>query len=131
MLKKQAEAMKQSRSNTKPAYKNKTWKRDADKSTSTSKKELAAFVRKQTRKKLYAFNKKRKVIEEDDDDDEKSHASLNNIETEEEGEIDLSSFNYTFEKSLRSSCRPITMNSPCFKFKASTSSGFASSSASR
>jgi hypothetical protein len=53
---------------------------------------LATFVRKQARKELYAYAKKRKVA--DKDDDEKSVASLNNIESKEEFEIDLSVFNF-------------------------------------
>jgi len=93
VLKKQAKALKTNDGDRKPAFKNKTWKRDADKSTNSSKKELAAFVRKQARKELYAFAKKRKVSE--DDDDEKS---LNNIE---EGEIDLSKFNFADMDNLK------------------------------
>ena len=91
VLKKQAKQLRGNDGDKKPAFKNKTWKRDADKSTSSSKKELATFVRKQARKELYAFAKKRKA---NDDDDEKSVASLNNVESKEEGEIDLSVFNY-------------------------------------
>jgi hypothetical protein len=67
--------------NQKPAFNNKTWKRDASKSTS-----------KQARKELYAFAKKDKMT--DKDDDEKSVASLNNIESKEDGEINLSTFNF-------------------------------------
>ena len=92
VLKKQAKSLRRSDDDKKPEYKNKTWKRDAAKSTTTSKKELATFVRKQARKELYAFAKKRKVSE---DDDEQSTASLNNVEMEkEEGEVDLSVFNF-------------------------------------
>jgi hypothetical protein len=76
----------------KPMFNNKTWRRDASKSTTTSKKELATFVRKQARKEVYAFAKKRKMA--DKDDDETSTASLNNIESKEDGEIDLSTFNF-------------------------------------
>lgn len=85
VLKKQAKSLKANDGDRKPAFKNKTWKRDADKSTNSSKKELAAFVRKQARKELYAFANKRKAS---DDDDEKS---LNNVE---EGEVDFSMFNF-------------------------------------
>jgi hypothetical protein len=49
-------------------------------------------VRKQARKELYAFTKKRKMT--NDDDDKKSTASLNNIESEEDGKINLSAFNF-------------------------------------
>jgi hypothetical protein len=75
-----------------PAFNNKTWKRDASKSATTSKKELATFVSKQARMELYAFTKKRKMT--DDDDDEMSVASLNNIESKEDSKIDLSAFNF-------------------------------------
>ena len=93
VLKKQAENLRNRSDDRKPtASKNKTWRRDADKATSSSKKELATFVRKQARKELYAFAKKRKV-EETADDDEKSTASLNNVEMSD-GEIDLSQFDY-------------------------------------
>jgi hypothetical protein len=53
---------------------------------------LVTFVRKQARKELYAFTKKLKMT--DDDDDEKSVASLNNIESKEDSEINLSAFNF-------------------------------------
>jgi hypothetical protein len=93
VLKKQAKQLRSGNDgDRKPAFKNKTWKRDADKSTNSSKKELAAFVRKQTRKELYAFAKKRKAS--DDDDEE----SLNNIE---EGEIDLARFNFADMDNLK------------------------------
>jgi hypothetical protein len=99
VLKKQAAILKGDGGGKMPASKNKTWKRDANKSTSTSKKELAAFVRKQARKELHAFSKeakKRKVIEDDTDDDNNSQASLNQMDEEsEEGEIDISAFNYS------------------------------------
>jgi len=95
VLKKQANNLRHNNDDgdKKPAFKNKTWKRDADKNTAASKKELAAFVRKQARKELYSFAKKRKAQEEssEDDDDTKSAASLNNME---EGELDLSAFNF-------------------------------------
>ena len=95
VLKKQAQSLRKTaerNGDQKPAFNNKTWKRDASKSTTTSKKELATFVRKQARKELYAFAKKRKMA--DEDDDETSTASLNNIEAKEDGEIDLSVFNF-------------------------------------
>ena len=85
VLKKQAKALRDNNGERKPAYKNKTWKRDADKSTSSSKKELAAFVKKTARKELHAFAKKRKA---DSDDDEES---LNAIE---EGEVNFSDLNF-------------------------------------
>jgi hypothetical protein len=92
VLKKQAKTLRRDDGDRKPAAhsKNKTWRRDADKSTNSSKKELATFVRKQARKELFAFAKKRKA-----DDDEKSTGSLNNVENVSDGEIDLSLFNYT------------------------------------
>jgi hypothetical protein len=92
VLKKQAQSLCKANGDQKPAFNNKTWKRDASESTTTSKKELATFVRKQARKELYAFAKKRKMA--DEDDDEMSKASLNNIESKEDGEIDLSTFNF-------------------------------------
>jgi hypothetical protein len=92
VLKKQAQSLRKTDGNQKPAFNNKTWKRDASKSTTTSKKELATFVRKQAHKELYAFAKKRKMA--DKDDNETSTASLNNIESKEDGEIDLSTFNF-------------------------------------
>jgi hypothetical protein len=95
VLKKHAQSLRKTAKHDgdqKPAFNNKTWKRDASKSATTSKKELATFVRKQARKELYAFTKKRKMT--DDNDDEKSTASLNNIESKEDGEIDLSAFNF-------------------------------------
>lgn len=98
VLKKQAEKLKGDGGGKMSASKNKTWKRDSNKSTSTSKKELAAFVRKQARKELHAFAKeakKRKFIDEESDDDDNSNASLNQMDEEkEEGEIDISAFNY-------------------------------------
>jgi hypothetical protein len=95
VLKKQAQSLRKTAKrdgNQKPAFNNKTWKRNASKSATTSKKELATFVRKQARKELYAFTKKRKMT--NNDDDKKSTASLNNIESKEEGKIDLSAFNF-------------------------------------
>jgi hypothetical protein len=94
VLKKQAAALRRrdDDDNRKPPYTNKSWKRDADKETGSSKKELAAFVRKQARKELHAFAKKRKASsDEDDEEDEKSTGSLNQFE---DGEVDLSAFNY-------------------------------------
>jgi hypothetical protein len=93
VLKKQAKSLCHwDDDNCKPPYKNKSWKRDADKETNSSKKELAAFVRKQARKELHAFAKKRKASsDEDDEEDEKSTGSLNQFE---DGEVDLSAFNY-------------------------------------
>ena len=79
----------------KPPHKNKSWKRDADKGTSSSKKELAAFVRQQARKELHAFATKRKVSSNEDD---KSVGSLNGME---DGEIDLSAFNYSEMDNLK------------------------------
>jgi hypothetical protein len=48
-------------------------------------------MRKQACKELYAFAKKRKMTDEDDDE---IVASLNNIESKEDGKIDLSAFNF-------------------------------------
>jgi hypothetical protein len=95
VLKKQAQSLRKTAKrdgDQKPAFNNKTWKRDASKSATTSKRELATFVRKQARKELYAFTKKRKMT--NNNDDEKSTASLNNIESKEDGKIDLSAFNF-------------------------------------
>ena len=89
VLKKQAKALRSNNESgdRKPPHKNKTWKRDADKSTNSSKKELAAFVRKQSRKELCAFAKKRKASDDSDDDESVSHM--------EEGEVnDLSKLNF-------------------------------------
>ena len=104
MLKKQAQQLRRNNDDgdRKPTHKNKTWKRDADQKTTASKKELAAFVRKQACKELYAFNKKRKAAETppSSDEDESSVASLHNVEAltrQEEGEVDeinLAGFNY-------------------------------------
>jgi hypothetical protein len=94
VLKKQAAALRcrNDDDDRKPPYK-KSWKRDAEKGTNSSKKELAAFVRKQARKELHAFAKKRKASsDEDDEEEEKSVGSLNHFE---DGEIDLSAFNYS------------------------------------
>jgi len=100
VLKKQARAMRhRDDDDRKPPYKNKSWKRDADKGTSSSKKELAAFVRKQACKELHAFAKKHKASsEEDEEEDEKSTGSLNHFE---DGEIDLSAFNYSEMDNLK------------------------------
>ncbi len=92
VLKKQAKSLRhQDDDDRKPPYKNKSWKRDAEKGTSSSKKELAAFVRKQARKELHAFAKKRKASSSEDDE-EGSAGSLHNLEA---GEIDLAAFNYS------------------------------------
>jgi hypothetical protein len=92
VLKKQARNMRhRDDDDRKPPYKNKSWKRDAEQGTSSSKKELAAFVRKQARKELNAFAKKRKALSSDDDE-EGSVGSLHHLEA---GEIDLATFNYS------------------------------------
>jgi hypothetical protein len=93
VLKNQAKALRNNDGDRKPAHENKTWKRDADKSTNSSKKELAAFVRKQARKELYAFAKKRKAS---DDDDDKS------VNAMEEGELDFSKLNFGNMDELKS-----------------------------
>jgi hypothetical protein len=100
VLKKQAGALRRRNDDDdrKPPYK-KSWKRDADKGTNSSKKELAAFVRKQARKELNAFAKKRKASsDEDDEEEEKSVGSLHHFEA---GEIDLSAFNYSEMDNLK------------------------------
>jgi hypothetical protein len=97
VLKNQAKALRNNDGDRKPAYKNKTWKRDADKSTNSSKKELAAFVRKQTSKELYAFAKKRKAS---DDDDNKSLNAMEDGEVSD-GSLDLSRFNYAKMSDLK------------------------------
>lgn len=92
VLKKQVGALRNNKDgDRKPPFKSKTWKRDADKSTNSSKKELAAFVRKQTRKELYAFAKKRK-ISEDEEDQESVHAMEDGEVSD--GEVDLSKLNF-------------------------------------
>jgi hypothetical protein len=98
VLKKQARNMRhQDDDDRKPPYKNKSWKRDAEQGTSSSKKELAAFVRKQARKELNAFAKKRKASSSDDDK-EGSVGSLHHLEA---GEIDLATFNYSEMDNLK------------------------------
>jgi hypothetical protein len=92
VLKKQAKSLRHwDDDDRKPPYKNKSWKRDAEQGTSSSKKELAAFVRKQARKELHAFAKKRKASSSAEDE-EGSVGSLHHLEA---GEIDLATFNYS------------------------------------
>lgn len=96
VLKNQAKSLRNNDGDRKPPYKNKTWKRDADKSTSSSKKELAAFVRKQARKELYAFAKKRKASE----DDEQSVHAMEEGEVSD-GSLDLSKLNFNDMANLK------------------------------
>jgi hypothetical protein len=92
VLKKQAMSLRHRDDHyRKPPYKNKSWKRDTEQGTSSSKKELAAFVRKQACKELHAFAKKRKASSSKDNK-EGSVGSLHHLEA---GEIDLAAFNYS------------------------------------
>jgi hypothetical protein len=75
--------------------KNKTWKCKADDNKKSTKNDLAAFVRKQTRKELHAFAKKRKVDddkEEGEQKDDESDASLNNFEIDN---VDFSKMDFS------------------------------------
>jgi hypothetical protein len=76
----------------KPPYK-KPWNRDAAKGNGSSKKELAAFVRKQARKELHAFTKQRKTSALFKDNETGSISSSRR-------ELDLSSFDYDKMDSL-------------------------------
>jgi hypothetical protein len=75
--------------------KNKTWKCKANDNKKSTKNDLAAFVRKQTRKELHAFAKKRKVDddkEEGEQKDDESDASLNNFEIDN---VDFSKMDFS------------------------------------
>ena len=77
------DSAKKGSSSSKPSFdksKNKTWTCKADEAKTSTKKELAAYVKKAVRKEVNSISKKRPAK---DDDDEKS---LN--------AIDLSGFNY-------------------------------------
>ena len=65
-------------SDSKPPYKNKTWKRDDGK-----KKDLNAIIRKAVRQEMNSFNKKQKVSDGSDSD-----------ESGEVNNVDLDDFNY-------------------------------------
>jgi hypothetical protein len=98
VLKKQAKSLRHwDDDDCKPPYKNKSWKQDAEQGTSSSKKELAAFVRKQARKELHAFAKKRKASSFKDND-KGSVGSLHNLEA---GESDLAAFTYSEMDNLK------------------------------
>jgi hypothetical protein len=98
VLKKQAKSLRHwEDDNRKPPYKNKSWKRDVEQGTSSSKKELVAFVRKQARKELHVFAKKRKASSSKDND-EGSAGSLHNMEA---GKINLAAFNYSKMDNLK------------------------------
>jgi hypothetical protein len=87
VLVKRVQAMRRSDGDKrKPSHK-KPWNRDAAKGNGSSKKELAAFVRKTARKELHAFTKRRKTSASSKDEDTKSVSSSG-------GELDLSSFDY-------------------------------------
>jgi hypothetical protein len=76
----------------KPPHK-KPWNRDATKGNGSSKKELAAFVRKQAWKELHAFTKQRKASASSKENETGSISSSG-------GELDLSSFDYDKMDSL-------------------------------
>ena len=83
VVKAMVDSAKKGSSSSKPSFdksKNKTWMRKADEAKTSTKKELAAYVKKAVRKEVNSISKKRPAK---DDDDEKS---LN--------AIDLSGFNY-------------------------------------
>jgi hypothetical protein len=93
VLKKQAKSLRHwDDDDRKPPYKNKSWKRDAEQGTSSSKKEPAAFVRKQACKELHAFATKRKALYSKDNNEESVGSLHKNLEA---GEIDLAAFNYS------------------------------------
>jgi hypothetical protein len=102
VLKKQAKSLRhQDDNNRKPPYKNKSWKWDAEQGTSSSKKELAAFVQKQACKELHAFAKKRKASSSKDDKEgsvgslhQLEEGSIGSLHHLEAGKIDLAAFNY-------------------------------------
>jgi hypothetical protein len=77
--------------NTNTKSKNKTWKRDADKSTSESKKEVAAFLKKAVKKELNSFLKAKGQSK-----DKKRKADLNAVDADllSDGEVSLSGFDY-------------------------------------
>jgi hypothetical protein len=77
--------------NTNTKSKNKTWKRDANKSTSESKKEVAAFLKKAVKKELNSYLKSK-----DKPNDKKRKADLNAIDADDlsEGEVSLGGFDY-------------------------------------
>jgi hypothetical protein len=87
VLVKRVQAMRRSDGEGRKPPHRKPWNRDAAKGNGSSKKELAAFVRKQARKELHAFTKRRKTSASSKDDDTKSVSSSG-------GELDLSSFDY-------------------------------------
>jgi hypothetical protein len=107
VLKKQAKNLRRDKDDDKKpsgSYKNKTWKRDADRKTSASKSELAAFVKKQ-KKELHAFTQelsaqasaKRKADDSSsssEDEDERSTHSLNAFDALKNGDVNLAEFNY-------------------------------------
>ena len=65
--------------------KNKSWTRGADADRDKNKKDLATFMRQQVRKEMNAYSKKRKSGDA---------GSLNNVESDDEGTIDLGELNY-------------------------------------
>jgi hypothetical protein len=84
VLKKQAKSLRHwDDDNRKPPYKNKSWKQDVEQGTSSSKKELAAFVQKQACKELHAFAKKRKALSFEDN----KEGSIGSLHQLEEGSV--------------------------------------------
>ena len=69
-------------------FSNKTWSRKADEAKEASKKDLAAFVKKQVKnqvKELASFDKKRKSSESSDEEEDGELMAFN---------ADLAEFNY-------------------------------------
>jgi hypothetical protein len=85
ILVKRVQAMRRSDGEERKPPHKKPWNRDAAKGNGASKKELAAFVRKQARKELHAFTKQCKTSASSKDDETGSVSSSG-------GELDLSSF---------------------------------------
>ena len=92
VLKKRAEEYKSGKPSTGGRFGNKTWSRKADESTKSSKKDLAAFIKKAVasgvKKELNSVDKKRKAKSDDDYD---LHAF----------DEDLKGFNYSDMENLK------------------------------
>jgi hypothetical protein len=87
----------ESSSSSKPAYKNKTWKRGDDKKVSfksdKSKKELAAFIKDTIKEEMNSFHSKKRKA--DDSSVEEEEGEMNQMD------IDLSKFNYADMDNLK------------------------------
>jgi hypothetical protein len=92
-LQKEAKRVKMGKSDNSSKSKNKTWTRKAAESSKESKKDLAAFIRKEVKKgvkkDLKAISKKRKSESDDSDSDGDLHA------------FDLKDFNYEDMENLK------------------------------